>query len=129
MALADSPGPGAVIRLPQALGHLCDLRSTIGLHVEAAGNCFLECFAGGAIFTLAIMFRCIPAIRPWDSKYGKKYDVLRHGHIIPAAIADGRVGMVHMGTPCQSMTLARFPQLHSWQSVWGKWTCCRISMR
>ena len=79
----------------------------------------MEIFAGVACLTLAFMLEGIPAICPWDCKYGEAFNVLEHGNIIVAVILAGRIVASHFATPCQTLTLARIPQLRNAQFVEG----------
>ena len=81
--------------------------------LPVGGESFLECFAGGCVVTLAILWCQVPAFRPWDIDFGDKYDVVRYGHLIFSFISLGSIAMAHFGTPCTSMTWARQPQLRA----------------
>ena len=83
------------------------------LPIRATGQLFLECFCGSMVLTLAMMLTSIPCVKPWDSKYGDAYDVLKEGHVLIKLCKLGLVAVLHLGTPCQSQTLARAPQLRS----------------
>ena len=87
------------------------------LRVE--GNFFLEIFAGVACFTLAVLCRAIPALRPWDCRYGEQLDVLKYGAILLRLAESGRLVVGHLGTPCQSLTWARTPALRTRYFIWG----------
>ena len=79
------------------------------------GHLFLEVFAGDAAFTLGVLMSQVPCIRPWDNKFGREFDVLQHGSVLLALARSGRLAVSHLGTPCQSMTWCRQPQLRSIQ--------------
>ncbi len=55
----------------------------------------------------------VPCLRPWDVKHGHLFDVLTQGNIILSLILSSIIVCMHFGTPCQSMTWARWPQLRS----------------
>ena len=86
---------------------------------QVAGKAFLECFCGAAVFTAALHVLPVPAIRPWDAVRGQKYNALVRGHILLSLALAGRAFAVHSGTPCQSLTLARWPQPRSWDHLLG----------
>ena len=65
------------------------------------------------------MMEGIPAICPWDTKYGEAFNVLEHGNIIFSLILAGRIVAAHFGIPCQTLTFARIPQLRNAQFVEG----------
>jgi hypothetical protein len=65
------------------------------------------------------MMEGIPAICPWDTKYGEAFNVLKHGNIIFSLILAGRIVAAHFGIPCQTLTFARIPQLRNAQFVEG----------
>ena len=77
------------------------------------GSFFLEVYSGEGVFTMAMMEVLVPCIKPWDSRFGEQYDVLREGFILIQLASARRIGSAHLGSPCQSLTWARFPQLRS----------------
>ena len=83
------------------------------------GQFALECFAGSAVITLGLIAACVPVVKPWDTKYGQQFDVMRNGHIILNMIASGLLIAIHFGTPCRSMTWARWPQLRNFDHPLG----------
>ena len=87
--------------------------------LSVSGTFFLEVFAGEAVFTLGCMMHRVPCIRPWDVVYGSQFDVLANEHVLSSLIVKGLISCMHFGTPCQSMTLARLPQLRSWEFPMG----------
>ena len=64
------------------------------------GQSFLECFCGGAVVTLALIWSQVPVMRPWDVEANEEVDVLKFGHFILALICAKKLAMVHFGTPC-----------------------------
>ena len=102
---ADEPLPEAVQSLPT-------VRQIIAGTIAVVG--FVEIFCGLAGLTLGCMFAEVPCICPWDIRYGSDFDVLAHGHVFMELIARKIIRAMHFGTPCQSMTWARLPQLRSW---------------
>jgi hypothetical protein len=78
------------------------------------GNFMVEVFARECIVTLGLMMARVPAVRPWDKRFGQQYDVLANGMILLALVAWEVIVGSHLGTPCQSSTFARFPQLRAW---------------
>ena len=46
------------------------------------GQRFLECFCGGAVVTLALIWSQVPVMRPWDVEADENFDVLSFGHLI-----------------------------------------------
>ena len=65
------------------------------------------------MITLGLIAACVPVVKPWDSKYGQQFDVLMNGQIIFDMIALGVLVAIHFGTPCRSLTWARWPQLRT----------------
>ena len=86
---------------------------------QVSGSFFLECFAGEAIFTIAVVMSCVPALCPWDTRYGCQFDVVSGLNVLLTAIARHTIVAMHLGTPCRSFTRARVPQLRSRQHVLG----------
>ena len=76
---------------------------------------FMEIFAGECGLTMGVQLTHIPCLLPWDSKFGPDYNVLTMGFMLQDIIKAGIVLSAHFGTPCQSMTWARLPQLRSWR--------------
>ena len=95
----------------KALPDISVLTLSSALRVDA--ECFLEAFSGSGVMTLGIVMHRIPAVRPWDIQHGERFNVLTHEPILALLIEAGRIVSTHMGTPCQSSTLARCPQLRS----------------
>ena len=83
------------------------------------GQSFLECFCGGAVVTLALIWAQVLVMRPWDVEANGMFDVLSFGHSICAFICAKRLAMAHFGTPCRSFTWARQPQLRSAAWIMG----------
>ena len=90
------------------------------LVADSCQPCFLEVFAGKAVLTMAMVAMSVPCAKPWDVVYGEQFDVLKHGEVLIDAVKAGRVAHMHFGTPCQSMTWARNPQLRSEEWPLGK---------
>ena len=117
---SESVGTHGRVQMPEVLANLVDAEKLLWRNVSVAGQCFLECFAGATILTLGCVFACVPCMVPWDTAYGKKFDVLANGEIILALIEHARISMVHLAVPCDTFTLARIPQLRSWLAMWGR---------
>jgi hypothetical protein len=69
--------------------------------------------------TLGLMLSSVPCLKPWDCKYGEQFDVLTEGWILLQLIFAGRIISAHFGTPCKSLTWARWPQLRDWDHPLG----------
>ena len=98
--------PAALLRLPQV--------TPDGL--ACAGDppaSFLEVFAGDCVLRLAMSLTDVGPYMPWDLRYGQEFDVTVHGRAILQLAEAGALFWVHLGTPCQSMTWARCPQLRT----------------
>ena len=87
------------------------------LAVTAA--CFVEIFSGSGILTLALTFLCLPALRPWDSASGPKYDVLKEGFLLEKLALLGYLSGTHLGTPCISFSWSRTPQVRGLRYLMG----------
>ena len=79
----------------------------------------LEVFAGDCVVTLGLVLSNLPAMKPWDSKLGEQFDVLREGQVLLRLSEHGWLIMTHLGTPCQSLTWARGPRLRSMEYRYG----------
>ena len=82
-------------------------------NLSVSGSLSLEVFAGCCVMTLGLLLQSVPAIKPWDAKYGEKYSVLTQGGILLQLAWGGWIASSHIATPCQSNTFARWPQLRS----------------
>ena len=78
-----------------------------------AGEFFVELFCGEAAATAAVILQQVPVLCPWDIRFGNRFDITSNGAVLLELIHMGYVAAVHMGTPCQSCTLARSPQVRS----------------
>ena len=108
-------------RLPAVLAQLLLAQQILaGNYLRPAGGFFLECFAGTSVFTLGVMFAHVPCICPWDVVFGPLFDCLRNERVLMSLISLGYISMLHFGTPCQSMTYARLPQLRDHHNIWGR---------
>ena len=94
------------LSLPQCLQDLPEVAAV-------TERCFLECFCGKAVLTMAMQAHTLPCVKPWDVVYGEEFDVLSHGQVLFDTVKAGFLKHIHFGTPCQSMTWARDPQLRS----------------
>ena len=105
---------GDSFALPEVLCDLPDAHEVVEQPLPISGSFVLEIFADCAALTLALTIERVPCMRPWDVAYSDKYNVLTHGEVLNRLVVDGRLVAVHCGTPCQSMTWGRLPQLRSW---------------
>jgi hypothetical protein len=99
--------------MPSVLINLPSAELVLSRPLSVTGELFLELFAGDASFTLGVILAQVPSMCPWDSKFGERFDVLRSGSSLLALIQGGYISSSHLGTPCQSMTWCRSPQLRS----------------
>ena len=80
----------------------------------------LEIYAGECTLTIALVWCMLPCFAPWDILFGEQCDVISRGWMILALTRAGKLHFCHLGSPCQSMTLARSPRLRSRSELWGK---------
>ena len=71
------------------------------------------------MLTRAVMLAGLPCAKPWDLQFGEQFDVLVNGEQLLSSARSGLVRHGHFGTPCQSMTFARDPQLRCAECPWG----------
>ena len=95
-------------------------RAAIKGCLEVSGFNTLEVYVGECTLTIAMVWCCLPVFAPWDILFGAQCDVISRGWMILALIRAGKLQFVHLGSPCQSMTLARCPRLRSRSALWGK---------
>ena len=98
VTLADQLSQSVLAQLPSVCSFDC-LRSV-------TGEFFLECFAGHAAFTLAVVMSQVPALRPWEITHDRRFDVLAGLPILLEGIRLGIMVAMHLGIPCQSFTMA-----------------------
>ena len=72
--------------MPEVLFDLPSSEFILERPLAVVGELFLELFAGDASFTLGVVLACVPAMRPWDSKFGEQFDVLRCSDVLLALI-------------------------------------------
>ena len=87
--------------------------------LRVSGQFCAELFRGESAITLSLVFEDLPCICPWDRAYGLQFDVVEHERVFFALTDDGRLILVRLGVPCQSLTWARSPAIRSWGAVWG----------
>ena len=68
VTLAEHSSQSVLAQLPSVCSFDC-LRSV-------TGEFFLECFAGHAAFTLAVVMSQVPALRPWEITHDRWFEVL-----------------------------------------------------
>lgn len=106
--------------MPEALRCLPTVTDALQSLAEIEdGSLFLEIFAGEGILTLSAVLTGQLCLQPWDIRFGPDHDVLQHGESIFKLIQANKLGWVHLGTPCQSFTFARSPQLRNWVYLFG----------
>ena len=110
---------GVAVALPEVLRELLHAREVVERPLEISGSFAIELFAGCAALTLALTMERVPCMCPWDVSFGSEFDVLTHGEVLYKLVQANRLVAVHSGTPCQSMSWGRLPQLRSWSHVKG----------
>ena len=100
--------------LPAVFDELPDAYALSDSCLQVDGAMFAEVCCGEAIFTLGIMIHKVPCIKPWDSQYGERFDVIRHGEVLLALVRCKRIVFGHSAPPCQSATWGRSPAVRSW---------------
>ena len=103
--MADQSSQSVLAQLPSVCSFDC-LRSV-------TGEFFLECFAGHAAFTLAVVMSQVPALRPWEITHDRRFDVLAGLPILLEGIRLGIMVAMHLGIPCQSFPMARVPKVRT----------------
>ena len=83
------------------------------------GGFAIEVFAGTMVFTLGLLFACVPCLRPWDAQFGDQFDVITNGQFLIELVKAGDITAAHLATPCQSQTWARVPALRDWANIDG----------
>ena len=117
---ADTQADTKCVPLPWLLASLISAQILCGTRLSVCGSFFMEVFCGEAIFTLGCVMHKVPCVRPWDILFGEEFDVLANEHVLTYLISAGFISCMHFGSPCQSMTLARLPQLRSWSFMLGR---------
>eukprot|EP00971_Amphidinium_carterae_P059255 1171678-Amphidinium_carterae.2 len=89
------------------------------LHAESGTSFVVDLFAGDLAVTFGLLQSGVRCGRPWDIKYGSQYDVRTAGKQLCDLVVSGCVCAVALAVPCQSMTLARRPQLRTCEYPYG----------
>ena len=88
--------------------------------ISGSNSFAVEVFAGECSLTLALLVSHLPCLRPWDTLYHERVDVLRNGHFLIELAARGQLSYVALATPCQSQSWGRLPALRDWQHPLGR---------
>ena len=99
---------------------LPSVRAALKGLLPVSGFNTLEIYAGECTLTIALVWCMLPCFAPWDILFGSHCDVISRGWMIVALIRAGKLHFCHLGSPCQSMTLARCPRLRSRRELWRK---------
>ena len=75
--------------------------------LSVMGEFAVEIFAGSAVLTLGLMLSNVPVVKPWDAKFGERFNVLTEGQVILDMVRRKRLVLIHMATPCLASTFAR----------------------
>ncbi len=60
----------------------------------------IELCCGAAVFTAALMWAQVPCAKPWDTKYGARFNTLTEGHLLFTAVKVGVLAAAFLGIPC-----------------------------
>ena len=82
---------------------------------------FLELYAGSARLTQAIQGEILTWGEAWDVEEGEHFDLLKAGVVarLMLRIRRREFWFVHMGPPCATFSIARWPKLRSKGHMWG----------
>ena len=94
-------------------------RSVLNNLLPVEGFSCIEVFSGGACLTLALVRCLLPCMGPWKILLGASLDVLKFGWVLVQLARQKKIRFSHLGTPCQSMTLARQSFLRSRTELFG----------
>ena len=87
--------------------------------LSVMGEFAVEIFAGAAVLTLGLMLSNVPVVKPWDAKFGERFNVLTEGQVILDMVRRKRLVLIHMATPCPASTFARRTPLRRWECPLG----------
>ena len=79
-------------------------------NLSGSGYLALEVFAGCCVMTSGLLFQAVPAIKPWDAKYGESYNVFKQRGILLALAWGGWMSSAQLCKPkqhvCKMATVA-----------------------
>ena len=84
-----------------------------------SGEFAIELCCGEAVVTLGLLMSKVPCLKPWDTLYGEKFDLLSNGWRLLQLVEAKCIVVAHLAPPCQTFSWARFPPLRSWDHVQG----------
>ena len=86
-------------------------------HLTISHDFFFEAFAGSCRLTLGVVMSRVPCAMPFDTVYGSEFDVIANEMVLRNLIMLGIVTFVWFGTPCRSMSFARWPPVRDTNHV------------
>ena len=88
------------------------------LQVEGFLAC--EVYAGKHSVTLGLIFSNVPCITPFELADSWRLDVIANGQVLLSLVKCDRLHLGIIEQPCQTLSLARWPELRNWDHVYGK---------
>ena len=88
--------------------------------LAVSGYIAAEAFAGKHSVTLGRQFARAPCITPFEIEDDWRLCILAHGQSLLELLCSNKLHLAIIEQPCQTLSLARWPQLRDWSSVYGK---------
>ena len=105
--------------LPEFCLGLMALAVLLRSHLSVSHDVFFEAFAGSCRLTMGVMMSRVPCVMPFDTVYGEEFDVLANEEVLRNLIMLGMISFIWFGSPCRSMSFARWPPLRDTDNVRG----------
>ncbi len=108
-----------MLLLPNSLSGLIHAEKLLHAGELESPAFFVEVFAGCAALSVAMVFKNVPTVKPWDTRHDPTLDVLSQGEILLQLIKCKRIKQAHFATPCRTNTWVREKQLRNRHFVRG----------
>ena len=89
--------------LPPIFHELPEADGLVESPLSVSGSFAVEVFAGDCIVTLGLLMAKVPVLKPWDSKFGARFDALKMGTILIQLVLAVYIVCAALAPSCQSL--------------------------